>query len=151
MAGRAYVTYDQQAVTTPLDSVLNLTGSTTIVFDIFYCAFSCLTDELDDMLQWTIARTTTVGTGDSLTPSPMIFDGTIASNTGVTGNLTAEPTYTANLTLLDIAVNTRSFQQWYAQPGRELASESAANAGIGIGALHGSSTPTVLCTVHFLE
>lgn len=151
MAGRAYATFDQQAVTTPLDSVLNLTGSTTVLFDVFYCAFSCLGDELDDMLQWTIARTTTTGSGDALTPSPFIFDGTIAANTGVLGNISTEPTYTSGETLLDVGVNTRSFQQWYAQPGREFQSNSAANAGIGFGALHGSSTPTVLCTVHFLE
>ena len=151
MAGRAYSVFDQQAVTTPLDTILTLEGSATVQIDLFYCAFSILTDELDDMIQWTLQRfDTTDGTFDALTPTPF-NDNQIAAQGTFGGNHTAEPTYVAGQVLLDIAVNTRSFQQWYAQPGRELVTAAGANEGIGVGALHGSSTPVALCTVHFIQ
>ena len=151
MAGRAYSVFDQQAVTTPLDTLLTIQGSATLQVDIFYCAFSIITDELDDMIQWTLARFDTAdGTGAGLTPTPF-EDNDIASQTVCLGNHTAEPTYPAGQSLLDIGVNTRSFQQWYAQPGREFTTAAGANEGIGLGALHGSSTPTALGVVHFVE
>lgn len=150
MAGRSYAVFDQQAVTTPADSIVSLEGGTTMRIDIIYCAFSILTDELDDMIQWTLQRSTADGVGDALTPTPLI-DTDIAATGTYLGNHTTEPTYTAGEVLLDIAVNTRSFQQWYAQPGRELSTGTAANEGIGVAPLHGSSTPTALCTVHFVQ
>jgi hypothetical protein len=130
---------------------LSLEGSATVTMWIHYCAFSCLTDELDDMIQWTVTRFDTAdGTGDALTPTPL-HDADIAAQGTFLGNHTAEPTYVATEILLDIAVNTRSFQQWYAQPGRELMTAAGANEGIGIAPLHASSTPTALCTVHFIQ
>ena len=151
MAGRSYAAFDQQAVTTPADSILTLQGSATVGCDIFYMSFSILTDELDDMVQWTVQRfDTTDGTADALTPTGF-HDSDIASQITVTGNHTGEPTYVSGQVLADWAFNTRSFQQWYAQPGREFRTAYGANEGIGIAPLHGSSTPTALCTVHYLE
>ena len=151
MAGRAYALFDQQAVTTPADSVLSLEGSATVGCDINYISFSILTDELDDMIQWTVQRfDTDGGSGDALAATPF-HDSDIASQIIELGNLTTEPGYVTAQVLLDIAVNTRSFQQWYAQPGREFRTAFGANEGIGVAPLHASSTPTALCTVHYIE
>lgn len=151
MAGRNYAVVDQQAVTTPLDSIISLQGSATISIWLNYMAMSYLTDELDDMVQWTLQRFDTAdGTGDALTPTPF-DDQQIAAQGTFLGNHSVEPTYVAGQILLDIGVNTRSSQQWFAQPGRELMTAMGANEGIGAGALHGSSTPTALCTIHFIQ
>jgi len=103
------------------------------------------------MVQWTAQRFDTAdGTFDSLTPTAFI-DSSIAAQGVYGGNHSAEPTYVAGQILLDMGVNTRSSQQWFAQPGREWQTAMGANEGIGIGALHGSSTPTAIATVHFIQ
>ncbi len=150
MAGRMYSVVDQQAVTTPLDSVISLEGSATVTMWLHYIAMSYLSDELDDMVQWTLQRCTADGTGDALTPTPF-HDADIAAQGTYLGNHSAEPTYTAGEILLDIGVNTRSSQQFFAQPGREIMTAAQANQGYGLGALHGSSTPTCLATIHFSQ
>ena len=150
MAGTAYSVADQQTVTTPLDSVLSLEGSATVTMWLHYIAMSYLSDELDDMVQWTLQRTTADGTGDSLTPTPF-HDADIAAQGVFQGNHSTDPTYTAGEILLDIGVNTRSSQQFFAQPGREIMTAAAANQGYGLGALHGSSAPLCLATIHFSQ
>lgn len=150
MAGRTYAAFDQQDIVSPADTILSIQGSATVQCDLIYISFSTLTDELDDMIQWTVQRfETTDGTADLLTATAF-HDQDITGQMTVTGNHTAEPTYVAGQVLLDIAVNTRSFQQWYAQPGRELQTAAAADEGIGVAPLHAAGS-TGLCTIHYVE
>ncbi len=150
MAGRTYAAFDQTTIDSAADSILAIEGSATVQCDFIYISFSTLGDELDDMIQWTVQRfDTSGGAGDTLTPTAF-NDNQIASQMTVLGNLGTEPTYVAGQVLLDIAVNTRSFQQWYAQPGREFVTAAGANEGIGVAPLHATG-PSGLCTVHYVE
>jgi hypothetical protein len=150
MAGRTYAAFDQQDIVSAADTILTIEGSATLQADFIYISFSTLTDELDDMIQWTVQRFDTAdGTFDALTPTAF-NDSDIASQMTVGGNHSAEPTYVAGQVLLDIAVNTRSFQQWYAQPGREFVTAAGANEGIGVAPLHAAGS-TGLCTIHYVE
>ena len=150
MAGRTFSAIGDQTVTTTLTTALAVIASAAIRPSIIYAAFSCGTDELDDMLNWQMQRFTVSGGGTSFTPVPLTFED-VASITTATSNSTVEPTYTATEFLMDINVNTRSFQQWYAQPGREMNCAQAADDGIGTGALHATSTPAIVTTQHFVE
>ena len=150
MAGRTYSLVDQQDIVSPADSILSLEGSATVGCDIIYISFSTLGDELDDMIQWTVQRfDTSGGAGDSLSATAF-NDNDIASQIIELGNLGTEPGYVAGQILLDVAVNTRSFQQWYAQPGREFRTAYGANEGIGVAPLHAAAS-TALCTMHYVE
>ncbi len=150
MAGRTYAAFDQQDIVSPGDTILAVQGTAELRLDFIYLSFSTLGDELDDMIQWTVQRFDTAdGTFDALTPTAFV-DSDPASGATVTGNHSAEPTYVAGQVLLDIAVNTRSFQQWYAQPGREFATALGANEGLGVIPLHATG-PLGLCTIHYVE
>ncbi len=150
MAGRTYALSDTTLIDSPADSVLSLTGSATIGCDIIYISFSTLTDELDDMIQWTVQRFDTSGGAGTSLAAAALNDNDITSLMTELGDLGTEPGYVAGQVLLDIAVNTRSFQQWYAQPGREMRTAYGANEGIGVAPLHASGA-TALCTIHYVE
>jgi hypothetical protein len=149
---RDYSIVGDQTVASPTDTCLTIQSTTALRPAVYWCAFSCLTDELDDMIRWTVQRfDTNDGTGDSVTPNP-ILDGYPAATCVVLDNHTAEPGgYLSGEIVLDIGVNTRSFQQWYAQPGKEIILPAVATEGVGFQPVHGSSTPSVICNVHYSE
>ena len=138
MAGRTFAAIGDQTVTTTLTTALSIAGTALLRPGIIYVSFSCGTDELDDMLNWQMQRFTVSGTGTGFTPVPLVFED-VASGAVAESNHTIEPTYTATEFLMDINVNTRSFQQWYAQPGREMNLAQAADDGIG--KLSGEAVP----------
>ena len=149
---RSYSVVGDQTVASATDTCLTIQSATTIRPELFYIAFSCLTDELDDMLRWTVQRfDTDDGTGSAVTPNALL-DGYPASLATVLDNHTVEPSsYLAGEIPLDIGVNTRSSFQWYAQPGRPINLPAIATEGVGFQPVHASSTPAVICCVHFDE
>ncbi len=152
MAGRTFAAVGDQTTTAAFLTALEIEGSATHTAAIIYVSFSCADDAIDFQINWQMQRFTAFGTTTDITPTPLGPEtSAVAAVTNAGSNATIEPTLTANEFLMDINVNTRSFQQWYAQPGREMMTELAAGDGIAIGTLHASSTADVVTTVHFVE
>ena len=152
MAGRTFAAVGDQDTSTAFLTALEIEGSANHRPAIIYVSFSCGDDAIDFQINWQIQRLTAVGTTTDITPTPLGGEITaVAAITNAGSNATIEPTLTANEFLMDINVNTRSFQQWYAQPGREMYTEQAAGNGLAVGTLHASSTAAVVTTVHFVE
>ena len=61
-----------------------------------------------------------------------------------------EPTYTANLVLLSVALNQRATFRWVASPGGELVYPATASNGLGIQTTTASAV-AISATVHYNE
>lgn len=103
------------------------------------------TVSVDSAFQIQVKRSTAAGTSTAVTPAPT--DSGDPAATFVAGsNHSAEPTYTANTTLKDLAVNPRSTFRWvaYEQRAELVAPATAANGfGFFLNALGGATTVNV--------
>jgi hypothetical protein len=103
----------------------------------------------DNPFLWVFQRCTTAGTATALTLNPTDpADAATEQDAGV--NHTVDPTYTANLIMLDIPLNQRSTFRWIATEGGRIITPATASNGLGI------STPTssalaVTATIHVNE
>lgn len=103
----------------------------------------------DNPFLYIVQRCTALGTSTAVTPSPLDpADAATESDAGE--NHTIEPTYTAGLVLLAIALNQRATFRWVAAPYGELVTPATASNGLGI------QTPTasavaISATVHATE
>ena len=70
----------------------------------------------DNAIVWTVQRSTTAGTKDSVTPAPLDTADPASITTGGE-NFSAEPTYTAATELFEQAVNQRAAYRWVAARG----------------------------------
>lgn len=96
-----------------------------------------------------LKRFTAAGTSTATTPAAVDSGDPAATFTAGT-NTSAEPTYTANTTLADLAVNPRSTFRWVALEQRdEVIMPSTAANGVGflVNALGGATTIVVDATV----
>jgi len=93
----------------------------------------------DNYLQWDISRMTAVGTATSVTPQALDPADVAALGTAA-NNYTAEPTVTANSSLLNVGVNQRASYRWVAAPGSELVFPATANNGLALRTLSGGYT-----------
>ena len=93
----------------------------------------------DNYLQWDISRMTAVGTATSVTPQALDPADAAALGTAA-NNYTAEPTITANSSLLNVGVNQRASYRWVAAPGSELVFPATANNGLALRTLSGGYT-----------
>lgn len=149
--GRKYSINGAQTVASPTDTVLNLFSDGTVRPAIYDVIFGSNASPADNALNWLLQRTSAVGTeGAGVTPTAL-DPGDPASISDGAQNHTAEPTYTANLILLDISANQRSTQRWVASPGGELKIPASANNGLGMQPVHTSFAGDVQCLFHFEE
>lgn len=106
-------------------------------------------DAADNEFLWRFQRCTTTGTRTAVTPIPRDpADAACAMTAGE--NHSAEPTYTANQELKEIALNQRATFRWQVDPKNGLVIPATANNGIGV------QTPTmtavaVTCDASFDE
>lgn len=85
----------------------------------------------DNPFLWQVQRCTTAGTATAVTPIPI--DPADAATEAVGGvNHTVNPTLTANLYLLSIALNQRATFRWVAAPGKELVTPATASNGAAL-------------------
>lgn len=104
----------------------------------------------DNTIVWTVQRFTVSGTAttkagaakDPASPAPSLTS---------KENSSAEPTYTANLELLDEGINQRSLARFVYAPGRELVTNTTTDNGIGAKAVHASATPAMNVTFEWVE
>lgn len=96
-----------------------------------------------------LKRFTAAGTTSAVTPAA-VDSGDPASTFTAGSNASAEPTYTANTTLADLAVNPRSTFRWVALEQRDeviMPSTAANGVGFFVNALGGATTIVVDATV----
>ncbi len=104
----------------------------------------------DNVLLWTVQRTTAEGTATEVVPTRVdIADREAQANVGE--NHSTEPTYTATEELLEFSLNTRATFRWVAAPGGEIVCPATANAGWGAGSLHASATTDVGVQAAWIE
>lgn len=148
--GRRYSIDGAQAVASPTDTCLGLTSTSAIRPAIYDVIFGSTATPADNALQWLLQRYTAAGTATSVTPQPLDSGDPAATATSGEDH-TAEPTYTSNAILLNVAANQRSTQRWVASPGGELILPATAANGIGVQPVHSSFTGEVVCTIHYEE
>ena len=103
----------------------------------------------DNAFLYIAQRCTALGTSTAVTPSPLDpADAATESDAGE--NHTIEPTYTANLVLLSIALNQRATFRWVAAPGGELVTPATASNGLGIQTTTASAV-AISATLHANE
>jgi hypothetical protein len=103
----------------------------------------------DNAFLYVFQRCTAAGTNTSVTLQPL-DPADAATETDAGENHSVEPTYTANLILLDLAINQRASGRWVAAPGGELVWPATAANGLGI-QTPTSSAVSIMATVHFEE
>lgn len=104
----------------------------------------------DAAVLWTVRRYTAAGTNTAVTVAKM--DDADAAFLGAAGeNHSAEPTYTANTTVLNIPMNQRATFRWVAAPGGELVWPATTANGFGIFPTFSTGTPVITGTVHVEE
>lgn len=90
----------------------------------------------DNPFLYVLQRCTAPGTATAITIQPL-DPADAATESDAAENHTVEPTYTANLILLEIPLNQRATFRWLATEGGRLISPATASNGIGI------ATPTM--------
>jgi hypothetical protein len=105
----------------------------------------------DNAAEYNVQRYTVDGTGTAVTPTPL--DPADAAALAESSEAhTIEPTYTANLILLNFMANQRATFQWYAAPGYEFITPATADNGAGIVVVTvAGSAINVGATIHFEE
>ena len=150
MRGRRYSIDGEQNIASPSDTLLTLTGGTTIEPHLYTFTVGCEDTPADASIVWYIQRTTAAGTGTAVTPQNL-GPGTTAATTAAAENHTSEPTYTSNAILWRLALNQRATHTVIFDPEGALVVPATANNGLGLFPSHASSTVLCSSTMHFLE
>ena len=134
----------QQAISSSFKTLVSVTSSSATqarrgqVYDVIVGTNGT---PADNYMTFDISRQTATGTSTSITPT--LLNPADAAMLGVaTANSTAEPTITANSSLLYFGLNQRATQRWIAAPGSELVYPATTANGFALRALSGSYTGT---------
>lgn len=149
MADRYAATGAQTVTATPGDTVLAITGASTIRGRIFDLAWGSIATPADNVIQWLVRRATALGTSTSVTSQKLDS----AAPTGLTlagENHTTEPTFAAGSELIDIGLNQRASWRWVAVPEGEIVVPASATAAVGITPI-GSGGGDVSATAMWVE
>lgn len=150
MRGRRYSADGEQNVASPTDSILGITGGTTVEPSVYFVALSSSGTPEDTSIQWFGGRHTAAGTATAVTPEPL-GPTTTASTTTAGENHTVEPTYTAGAIVFRLALNQRATHSIHLDPDGALVVPASANNGITLYPVHASSTVLCDACVHFME
>jgi hypothetical protein len=151
MPCKTYAVVGSSEAGTSAKTAINVIGSTAIRPGICDVIVGISTTPADVVFSILLNRTTAVGTaGSAFTPAPLDpGDPACVSTAGITHS--AEPTYTANISLLSFPQNQRATFRWVAQPGREILGAASANNGVGLKLNAAGASITLAATVHFTE
>jgi hypothetical protein len=104
----------------------------------------------DVATEFSVARTSAVGTGGTaLTEEPIDPLTVAATGAGTGGTFSGEPTY--GNSLMNLALNQRATFRWVAAPGGELISTAASANGIALRSIASGGTPNINSTVYWEE
>lgn len=129
MAGRRY-SIDGEDTNTASTTILELRSTTAIRPAIYDFISGSDATPGDQAVELSLQRTTTAGTSTSVTPQALDSGDPAATATAGKAH-SAEPTYTSNAILLNVAHNQRATFRWVAAPESELWLPAAAN-GVGV-------------------
>src|ERR1700682_4073328 len=97
-------------------TAVGITATAAIRPAIYDVSVGSSSTPADNTFQFTLGRFTAVGTSTAATPEPLdSSDLPAISIGGITHS--AEPTYTAGKSLLDVSLNQRATFRWVAAPG----------------------------------
>lgn len=138
-------------VANPTKTALGVTSTTAVRPEIYHVIVGSAATPADNALSIFLQRYTAAGTATSLTPSPL--DPADPASTATAGRThTVEPTYTAGLILLHIALNQRATRDWFGlDASKNLKMPATASNGIGLYYVHSSFTGVTDSTILFNE
>lgn len=142
---------DGQDTNTASTSILGITGGTGVRIAVYDLICGSDATPADNAAEYVLQRSTAAGTSTAVTPRPLDLDAPAAVTTAGEAH-TVEPTYTADLIMLQWAQNQRATFRWVAAPGGEIIVPADANAGLGVQVITvaGSAVNTNVC-MHFEE
>jgi hypothetical protein len=104
----------------------------------------------DQAILWQVGRITAAGTSTAVTP--LMIDNDVATEADAGENHSAEPTYTANANMLNIAANQKATVLWQTLPDLGIIIPATASSGFGLRTpTITSGTPVITSTWHALE
>jgi len=128
--GRRY-SVDGQDTNTAGTTILGLTSAATIRPKIYDLLFGSDATPADNAGEYVLQRYTAAGTATGVTPRAL-DPGDPASLASAGEMHTVEPTYTADVIMLQWAQNQRALFRWVAAPGGEIILPATAANGIGL-------------------
>ena len=145
---------DGQDTNTAGTTILYMIGDTTIrprVYDLILGSDATPADNAAEyVLQRISAEHGTPG-GSAVTPRPLDFDDPASVVTAVEAP-TGEPTYTADVIVLQWAQNQRATFRWVAAPGGEIVVPALAGDGVGIQCITiAGAAVNTNAMMHFME
>lgn len=150
MGARYGVTAQESAVGTVDVTAANVVGGTGLRVRLYDFMVGAGGTPADNVLNWTLQRSTTAGTLTAVTPQALDSADPAAEATAGE-NATVEPTYTAGAELAEFPMNQRATYRWVAAPGGELIVPATANNGLGFQVRSPAYTGTAEVTFHFEE
>jgi hypothetical protein len=142
---------DGQATNDADDTILALISATTIKPKIYDLILGSDATPADNAAEYNLQRFTAEGTSTSVTPRPLDPDDP-AALASAGENHTVEPTYTADLIMLQWAQNQRATFRWVAAPGGEIILPATANNGVGVRVVTvAGSAVNTNCVIHYEE
>ncbi len=145
MKGRRYSVRGDQNIASPSVSMIGITATTAVEPGVYMISWGSQDTPADSAIQWDIQRYTAAGTATAVTPQNL-GPGTTAGK-----NHTAEPTYTSNAILWEMALNQRASHTVVLDPDGALYCPASANNGLGMYATHASSTVNCIGCWHLQE
>lgn len=133
-------------------TLLTVVSAATVRPRIYDVVVGSVATPADQAARLQLNRFTAAGTaGSAVTPQALDpADPSALSSSGL-AVFSVEPTYTANATLLDIALNQRATYRWVAAPGSELVAPATASNGIGLRSISSTAAYANICTILFEE
>lgn len=141
----------QQAISSTYKTLLSVfAGGTPRRMRLVELIIACDGTPANNAITVDVSRMTADGTGTSVTPNPLTASDA-ASLATAKANYTAEPTVTANSSLLNMAMNQQATLRWIADPDEDIISPATANNGFVIRAKSASYTGTMVVTAIYDE
>ena len=142
---------DGQDTNTAATSILGLTSAATIRPKIYDLVMGSDATPADNAAEYVLQRYTAAGTVTAVTPAPLDpADPAALASAGEAHSV--EPTYTANLILLQWAQNQRATFRWVAAPGGEIVLPATAANGVGVQVIGiAGSAVNMNVTMHYEE
>lgn len=129
---RAYGTSGSNASGSSNKTLITVIAASTVRPAVFDLNIGNSQTPADQAARYFIARFTAAGTAGN-SPTPLPVDPSDVAAVATTGNaLSAEPTYTAGGTLLQIPLNQRATFRHVCSPGMEFKCPATAANGIGM-------------------
>lgn len=148
---RAYSVSGPNASGAATKTLVTVIGSTTVRPRVFDLIIGTQASPADQAAEYALKRFTAVGTAGS-SPTPLPLDPSDVASIATAGiTHSAEPTYTAGGTLVDINLNQRATFRWVASPGMELVGPATASNGIGLQLVAATTALVAYGNVFFFE